>query len=149
MDESQNINAILVRLLVGGEQALFILLRADGSINRLGTGSANNTERDMFIGGTDPELFQHLRARITAGLLGWCGRSLSAAQQLGKSCELTIGFMEADGHELMTAWRYGSESQGPPREVGEFVVAAVEMTTPWYEHQKTIVSGSGNDGADT
>jgi hypothetical protein len=49
-----------------------------------------------------------------------------------------VGFQRADGQELMTKWRYGSESQGPPPEVCQFVVDAVEATDPWFEQQKAM-----------
>jgi hypothetical protein len=52
---------------------------------------------------------------------------------------LTVGFQKSGGQELITEWRYGSESQGPPPEVCEFVVAAVEATDPWFEQQKAMV----------
>jgi hypothetical protein len=144
--ERDDIRGILVTLKVGNDQALFVMLGADGSINRMGTGSVNNTELDMFIGRTSPEVFHQLRGRVTEALLGWCGQSLSAPEKRGKVCTLTVGFQIADGQERITAWEYGSESQGPPPEVCDFVVAAVETTTPWYEQQKTIVSRRGQEG---
>jgi hypothetical protein len=138
MDEGEDIHGILVMLLIGGEQSLFIMLGSDGSINRLGTGSVDNAERDMFIGKVGPELFQQLRAKVSQELLGWCGQRLVDPQPQGKICELTVGFQRADGQELTTEWRYGSESQGPPPEVCQFVVAAVEATDPWFEQQKVM-----------
>ena len=50
--DSGEIAAILVTLRVNEEESLFVLVAADGSINRLGTGSVNNTDRDLFIGKT-------------------------------------------------------------------------------------------------
>jgi len=143
--ERADTHGILVTLLVGGEQVLFIMLGSDGSINRLGTGSVSNTERDMFIGQTSPEVFEQLRGKITEELLRWGGQSRSAPEKRGKVCKLTRGFKEAEGQELMTGWQYGSESQGPPPEVSDFVVAAVEATTPWYEQQKAMVSRGRRD----
>jgi len=57
-------------------------------------------------------------------------------------CELTVGFQQADGRALVTAFRYGSASQGPPPELCTFVVAAVEATNPWFEQQKAMVRRS-------
>jgi hypothetical protein len=138
MSEHGDIHGILVTVLIGGEQSLFIMLSSDGSINRMGTGAVDNAERDMFIGKIGPELFQHLRAKVTQELLGWCGQRLADPQPQGKICELTVGFQRADGEELMTKWQYGSESQGPPPEVCQFVVAVVEATAPWFEQQKAM-----------
>ena len=39
----------------------------------------------------------------------------------------------------MMCWQYGSESRWPPREVCDFVAAAIEATAPWYEEQKSAV----------
>src|SRR4051812_11596193 len=99
-------HGIMVTLLVGGEQSLFIMLGADGSINRVGTGAVDITERDMFIGHTDPALFRDLRAQIKPELLAWCGQSRAAPDPQGKVCELTVGFKRASGEELVIAWRY-------------------------------------------
>jgi hypothetical protein len=141
MDEPDDIQRIWVNLRVDSKPSLFILVGSDGSINRLGTGAVDNAERDMFIGKTGPEVFQQLRATISQELLGWCGQQLADPQAQGKTCELTVGFQKVDGQELMTSWRYGSESQGPPPVVCQFVVAAVEATEPWFEQQKTMAQG--------
>jgi hypothetical protein len=130
---------IMITLLVGAEQSLFIMLGADGGINRVGTGEVDNTERDMFIGRTDAALFADLQEQITPELLAWCGQSRVDPEPRGKVCELTVGFKQANGEELLTAWRYGSESQGPPPEVGQFVVAAVRATDPWFARQRAMI----------
>jgi hypothetical protein len=131
-------HGIMVTLLVGGEQSLFLMLGADGSINRVGTGAVDNADREMFIGRTDPALFRELRERITPELLAWCGRSLADPEPKGQVCELTVGFKRASGQELVTDWRYGSGSQGPPPEVGQFVVASVRATDPWFAQQQAM-----------
>jgi hypothetical protein len=134
---------VMVTLVIGSEQSLFILLGSDGSINRLGTGAVDNTERDMFIGRTDPGLFGQLREQITAELLGWCGQSRADPDPRGQVCELTVGFQRAGGEECLTSWRYGSQSQGPPSEVAQFVLAAVRATDPWFAQQRAMVRGGG------
>lgn len=131
-------HGIMVTLLVSGERSLFIMLGVDGSINRVGTGAVDNAERDFFIGRTDPAVFLGLHKQITPELLAWCGQSRADPEPQGAVCELTVGFKRANGEEVMTDWRYGSESQGPPREVGQFVVAAVSATDPWFYHQQAI-----------
>jgi hypothetical protein len=141
MADRADIHGMMVTLHIGGKQALFIMLGSDGSINRVGTGSVNNSEQDMFIGRTDTALFQQLRGQVTDELLGWCGRQLADPEPQGQMCELTVGFKLADGQELLTAWRYGSESQGPPPEVGQFVIAAVHATDPWFDRQRAMARG--------
>jgi hypothetical protein len=134
----ESITAILVTLRIGEGQSLFIMLDSEGGINRLGTGSVNNSENVMCIGKTDPTLFLQLRAAITPELLQYCGQSLSAPNPKGERCDLRVGFRQRDRRELMTRWTYGSESQGPPPVVGKFVLAAVNATNAWYETQKSL-----------
>jgi hypothetical protein len=138
-----DLRGVMVTLDIGGEPALFVLLGEDGSINRLGTGAVDNTERDMFIGRTDADLFRQLREQITPELLGWCGQSRADPDPRGQVCELTVGFQRAGGEEVFTSWRYGSQSQGPPPEVAQFVLAAVRATDPWFAQQQAMVRGAG------
>ena len=134
-----DITGIGMHLKVDDDPSLFGLLAADGSINRLGTGALNNTEKALFIGVTDPKLFQSLRARITPDLLRWIGGR--ADQNLkGKVCELQIHLMWANSPEQIIYLKYGSESLRPPPELSEFVTAFVEATSPWYEAQKSMVA---------
>jgi hypothetical protein len=138
-EPADEFHGVMVTLKVGGDQSLFSMLGADGSINRVGTGPVNNTERDMFIGRTDPALFLALHEQITPELLAWCGQSRGDPNPKGKVCELTVGFKRTNGEELLTVWQYGSESMGPPPEVGQFVVAAVRATDPWFAQQQAMV----------
>jgi len=62
--------------------------------------------------------------------LGWLGKHLQEPQPRGNICELTVGLQDSDGKEWTTAFRYGSESYGPPPEVGQFVFMAVNATNP-------------------
>jgi len=138
MANQNDIVGVMVQLLVDGEQSLFIMLGDDGSITRMGTGRVDNSDRELFVGKTDAAMFQQLRQQIGPELLGWFGRRLEDPQPHGKICELTVGLKYTDGTESGTAWRYGAESQGPPPEVAQFVIAAVGITNPWFEEFKSV-----------
>ena len=71
-------------------------------------------------------------------MIPFLGRNLAAPSPIGKPCELTIGLKYANGREAASAWRYGSESQGPHPEVVEFVKEALRITEPWFQRQKAI-----------
>jgi hypothetical protein len=131
------IGGILVKLDIADEQALFIMLASDGTANRMGTGAVGNAEKELFIGRTSPELFQRLRRQVGADLLQWVGGFAHPSPQ-GELCRLTVGFMYEDGREAISRWQYGTESQGPPRAVADFVVAAVQITEPWFQEQKQM-----------
>ena len=128
-----------MHLKINDDLSLFGLLAADGSINRLGTGTLNNTEKDMFIGITDPKVFEKLRAQIRPELLRWVGGRADKSLR-GKVCELQIHLMLANKREQSIYFKYGSDSLGPPSEVSQFVTAFVETTSPWYEEQKAMVA---------
>ena len=137
--ESPDIAAVMVVLLVDGEQSLFILLSQDGAINRMGTGSTDQIERQLFIGKVGPDLFEQLRSQVTPGVVYFLGQRLAAPEPRGKLCELSVLFKYADGRESVSVWRYGSESQGPHPEVRSFVVNAIRVTEPWFQQQKEMV----------
>ena len=46
-----------------------------------------------------------------------------------------------DGTSEGSEYLYGSESEGPPRDVVDFVRAAVGETERWYQTQLKMVSG--------
>lgn len=133
----ENITAIMVSLKVDSKSSLFVMLAKDGSINRFGTGSENNTENSMYIGITKPDAFEKLMKQIDSKVFNWEGVYRSPDIK-GKTCELTVGFQLSDGTEIGSEWTYGTQSQGPPSEIGNFVISAVEATETWYEEQKKI-----------
>jgi hypothetical protein len=136
----EEVVGIWVGLHVGGQQALFALVLSDGSVNRMGSGLVNASDREMFIGKASPELFQQLRSKITPGVIHFLGQRLAAPNPIGKHCELTVGLKYADGREAASAWRYGSESQGPHPEVVDFVKETLQITEPWFQRQTAMVA---------
>lgn len=134
-----SISGILVTMHVAGEQVLYLMLSADGTIHRMGTGSESNTERDLFIGRSSKRAFEQLRKQVTPDLLRWLGQCSDPHLQ-GKRCRLTIGLRRSDGTELASQWEYGTQSQGPPEEIGQFVLAGIDATSSWYEEQKELAS---------
>jgi hypothetical protein len=130
---------ILVTLHVADNQALYVMLDAYGTIHRMGNGAESNTELDLFIGSSTGEEFESLRSEVTPHLLQWLG-SYKDPHLQGSLCRLTVGLRQDDGKELSSQWEYGTNSQGPPPEICEFVRSAVNITNPWYEQKKNGVS---------
>ena len=131
----ESITAILVDLEVNGKQSLFVLLADDGSVNRLGTGTADNTERDLYIGLAKEPLFERLRDQVQLDWMSLQGE-YDVPEKQGLPCTLTIRFAFGVGQEAGWRFRYGSESDGPPDDICGFVAEAVRLTNPWYEHQR-------------
>ena len=125
--------AFTIDLDVAEKPALFILLGEDGSINRMGRGTAEDAERELFIGKTDPAIFHSVRSHLTKEMLRSLGQGYDMPTPRGASCKLVITFKFKDGSSNGMAFLYGSESNGPPQDVAEFVTTAVAQTDPWYE----------------
>lgn len=143
MVKPEDVTGVAMSLKVDQDLSLFALLAADGSINRLGTGAVDNTEKEMFIGViNDPKPFQNLRAQISPDLFKWIG-GRGAQSSKGKICELTIWLFLPNKREHTIYFKYGSESIGPPPEVSRLVLAAIDETNPWYEQFKASIAKKG------
>ncbi|MEY4753901.1 MAG: hypothetical protein RJA44_1576 [Pseudomonadota bacterium] len=138
MRTSEDITAIALRIEAGGRQVLFILLAADGTVNRQGTGTADNTESDLFIGKTKDPLFQSVRHLADAEVLDLTGRYV-AQEIVGLHCVLTVCFLFADEESQELVFEYGSKSLGPPPKFAALVEKLCLITEPWYKQQKKMV----------
>lgn len=127
------IKAFTISLKIDEQPSLFILLGEDGTINRMGTGTPENAERELFIGKTDPAIFQSVRSRLTKGMLHSLGQGYQMPNPRGPACKLTITFKFKERSSKGIAFFYGSESDGPPPDAAEFVTTAVAQTDPWYD----------------
>ena len=130
---ASDIRAFTISLDVEKKPALFILMSDDGSINRMGKGTTDDAERELFIGKTDPAIFKSVCSHLTRRMLKSVGQGHQMLQPLGVPCELTITFKFKDGTSNGIGFAYGAESEGPPNDVAEFVATAVAKTDPWYE----------------
>jgi hypothetical protein len=145
MLRNSDIAGIMITLLIEEQQALFLLLADDGTVNRMGDGTERDLNGDMFIGRAPLDMFDRLCKLVSPDLLQWMGRQRSHPAPKGKMCRLQVGVRQSDGQELASVWAYGTESMGPPPEIREFVVAAIEITNPWFERQKGMMSASQDD----
>ena len=121
--------------MTGNELYLYCSQRTD--INRLGTVTIDNKENDLYIGITKDQLFEHAITYITDDILKYMG-SYDIPDKKGLACRLSIGIQFNDEEENGFGFSYGSESEGPPDEISELLIAAVQITDPWYQSQKKI-----------
>jgi hypothetical protein len=140
MFASEEVSGVFITMHVDDNQVLFILLTADGAVNRMGAGAIDDDQKQLFIGQGSPDMFEALRSHIRPETMEWEG-GYADPQPLGKTCRLAVGFMNSAGEESVCTFQYGAESQGPPPDLCELVRAALEITDPWYEEQKRIISG--------
>jgi hypothetical protein len=136
-----DVDAIFIKLDINAKPSLAVVLSADGSINRMGTGTLENTEHDLFVGRTDPAIFQAVRSHLTEAMLQLLGLTFHKQNPRGAPCELTLTFQFKDNTSDGFVIFYGAESEGPPGDVASFVRAAVIQTDPWYRNFKRTAAG--------
>lgn len=139
--EMADIAALAITLDVDERPSLFILLSADGSINRMGSGTLEDTDHELFVGRIDPAIFEAVRSHLTAAMLQRLGQVFQSQNTRGVACKLELNFQFRDGTSNGLGFLYGSESEGMPRDVADFVTAAVHETDPWYENFKRTAAG--------
>ena len=141
MPKVADINVANLVLKVASDQVLFVLLAADGSINRQGNGVQGNPDKDLYIGMASNTLFPSLMSHLTDKMLIHMG-GYDMPDKKGAPCRLSVLFQFSDGTSNGFVVTYGSESEGPPGEIADFVRAAVEVTGPWYAAQQKMVASS-------
>jgi hypothetical protein len=147
-----DIYTIGITLDVNAKGALFLMLSADGSINRQGSGTFKDMAHDLFIGITEPAIFYSVRSHLTDDMLqageqsGLLGHTFQFDNQRGAPCKLEVRFFCKDGTSSGSfAFLYGAESEGPPRFLTNLVRVAVHETEPWYQQfRKGVESAEKN-----
>ena len=126
-----DIHAISVTVEVDGRVRLFVMLAADGGVQRMGDGALGDDELVLTSSRVGGEAaFAALRDRIPASLLER-SRVMEDPEPVGMPCRLTIALAVA-GHSLSTEYRYGSRSVGPPDELVNVALAARDLTAAWH-----------------
>ena len=133
----ESIDGIVVNLEIEDTNVLFLLLAADGLVNRMGDGTVDSASRTLFVGKSAEPLFDRLRERIHPDWFEHAG-AYDVPGKVGPVCTLTILFKDKERHEAAFRFRYGLQSQGPPRDICEFVSDAVRITDAWYEEQQNL-----------
>jgi hypothetical protein len=132
MPQISEIDRAFIKWEVAGEQVLMILLSRNGTLNRMGDGEQAK-KHPMYLGNTEEPLLEQWLAELDPGWLEEAGR-YEMPDPEGDICVLTIA-LEGEGLDLGFAFRYGSDSMGPPEEMVHLLELALDLTDPWYEEQ--------------
>jgi hypothetical protein len=143
-----DIEALMITLHINGQQALFLLLARDGTVNRSGSGTLSNVDADLYIGRVTPTLLNSALAPLTDDMLAFMG-GYDIADKSGAECRLSIGLQFKDSSTNGFGFTYGAESQGPPTDIAQFVKHVVGVSEPWYQGQRRLTRkvGSAPPGA--
>ncbi|MBN2358938.1 MAG: hypothetical protein JXR83_05760 [Deltaproteobacteria bacterium] len=142
----ENLAQVAVSLDIAGRRSLFVLLSEDGSINRMGTGSPASPDNDLYIGAGQSALFTSFLERVPEEIFAFQGR-YEVRERTGAECELAILFGTRANETVGFEFRYGAESEGPPREICDLVRAAVDVTDHWYREQQAMTGDGRQNGA--
>jgi len=127
---------IAITLEINGDISLFVRVAADGTIDRMGTGTRDTTERDLFVGRIDGAIFETVLSHVTGDMLQISGQTFRAENPRGDICKPTVSFLFKDSTSGGFALLYGADSEGVPSDVASLVTTAVRETNAWYEHFK-------------
>ncbi len=132
-----HIYEIVISLKISGKPSFDLMLSRAGNVSRMGTG-ATGVDENVYVGVVAPTMFENVLQGIPVTWPLAFGQ-YETAQKKGNLCELAVIFLNAD-HSCKEGFyfRYGSESQGPPREIMRFILAAKTLTEPWYQEQQWL-----------
>lgn len=142
------IESTLIDLFVEGEHSLVIHLYEDGTIHRKGYGNNMFPDDDLYIGHIDPEIFNDYVSSIDSEFLTNSG-IYQSPKKAGKTCFLSFIINTSEG-TFPFKYDYGSESEGPHKEIAMLVQKAIDITESWYAMQRNnmVQSESKKDDAD-
>ncbi len=134
MIDIQSINTIYIKWEKDTHPVLILMINKQGTINRLGS-EEDNKKPLMIMGKTDKPIFEHILENLDPHWLDLAGR-YTYPNPKGSILSLTISMK---GEEIDTgfSFTYGSQSEGPPEDIVDFVDYVVSLTEPWYEDQLT------------
>ena len=126
------IKHVHISLKVKDEQILAIRFSQNGALNRMGDGSDDPRMRLMFMKKVDEPLFDRLMEILSLDLLSMVGR-YTYPNPKGDLTQLLVTLEGDEDSETGYEFIYGSDSEGPPEEIIEFVEYAVELSDPYWE----------------
>lgn len=134
-----DIHAVSVNIEISDKKILYILLAADGTINRTGDGTLENKDPEIYIGKTDEELFKKLLDCISDDVLINANREFNLYNE-GTRVKLELRFY---GNNMSAGYRFHytlEEKDVIPTEIFYILIKATELTENWYQSQKHTVN---------
>src|SRR5262245_30250152 len=133
--------AFLIELSIDEHRVLFLVLAADGAVNRAGSGRLHPAEPDLCIAQSDGTQFQTVRPLFDQTWLDLPPLQVLPGQE-GPEHRLRLTFFCADGRKLEKVeigYEYRMETQPPPA-IQAFVQGALDATQSWYDEFREQVA---------
>ncbi|MEO0898323.1 MAG: hypothetical protein AAFY71_18060 [Bacteroidota bacterium] len=131
MINKEEIDRIYLQWLIEEENLITMMFSRSGSINRRGDGE--NLGGRPAMGRVEEPLFQQLLEALPLDWFQNTGR-YTLPDPKGKMAKLTLAF---EGEKLDTGFEfmYGTQSDGPPEDMVEYIEFAMELSEEWYQSQ--------------
>ncbi len=140
MVRPDTINKILISLKIDGESSLFIFLKNDGKINRLGNGTFSNKNLVMFTGQLENNnYFLELMKLVNNEILEYAG-VYDDKEKKGKQCKLSVIFSDHNDEEIGFIFTYGFDSYAIPKEIHNIVTTSIDLTNSWWLDQINLTN---------
>lgn len=126
------VQQLYIKWVIDERPLLAIALGRSGTISRAGDGSPEHAQH-VFMGRGEAEAFDALMAAWEEDWFELAGR-YTLPDPKGDPATLTISF-SSDELDTGVEFHYGTESEGPPEELVDWVERALDLTQPWWEDQ--------------
>jgi diguanylate cyclase (GGDEF)-like protein len=131
VDAIDPVVAVAIDWEVEGRNVLHLMVRADGSIQRMGDGTTSGANCSLDIGRSNASLLPRILSGLDPDLFR-IGGLMALEPIAGKLCKLTINFSrESGGGNAFEVW-YGLASAEPAPPIVALVRNAIEQTNDWY-----------------
>jgi hypothetical protein len=140
----EELKFISIEIKLEQETALAILLHEDGTINRKGNGT-DKIDQPLAIGMTNTlAIFKNLNPFLNNEFENYLNRVYDDPEKKGRTCSIEIKISTKD-RTTGTKFIYGIESMFPPKEIGDFIEGAIELTNPWYDQAIKTKTATSSD----
>jgi hypothetical protein len=126
----KDIDGIMIDLKRGRDVLLFILLSANGGLNRMGNG-IDIARRNMLIRRVGSDVFAQLKPFITSDMLEYANQRSPEPSTQDNDYHLSITFRSPSGG-VKLQFVYGAEVRALPEAINTLVDKAIELTDAFY-----------------
>jgi hypothetical protein len=132
-----NFETTTIEVSVSNGDGLAILLAKDGTINRIGSGISDTTDKSFFMGISKETVFDSLMETVSDDLLSYAQKESPQCDTTKQNLRVKISFSENDS-ETEIDYCVNGTADDLPKPIKDYITDAVKITDPWYKAQKNL-----------
>jgi hypothetical protein len=137
VDKNQ-FTALTLEVDISNKNCLAILLARDGTINRVGSGIVDSTDKDFFMGMTTEKLFDNLMETVSGDLMAYCNQAPPTCDTTRQICKVKFSFSGITSG-IGGEYCINGTVNDLPKPIKEYIANAIKITGPWYQLQKHLL----------